>query len=356
MTKHKIEDYIGKEINGKKILSCCKDSKGGKIATVECLNCGKVQDIDFYTLIRKSKHPHKWCKYCNPGSSANSVVADYIGKVYGYFEIIGDGGKDEKNYTKVICRCQHCGEEYNVLLTKLRNGYFTSCKKCRGKCEYIGRTYGKWTVIGFEYKRDRNKNLLVRCRCECGFEEDIPLCHLIKGYRLGCVNCRRHKKHNKCNTRLYNIWRAMKHRCYYTKDQNYQYYGGRGIKVCEEWKNNFEAFYDWSIKNGYQEGLSIDRIDVDGDYEPNNCRWATTLQQNLNRNASIRNTSGYVGISKTKEYKCGIRWSSEIGVDGKVIKLGQYATKKEALDVRNQYIKDHDLDKIGYKIQEYKGE
>ena len=75
----------------------------------------------------------------------------------------------------------------------------------------------------------------------------------------------------------------MKYRCYNTNSKDYKYYGGRGIKVCDEWKNDFIAFYNWSIKNGYKEDLTIDRINVDGDYEPNNCRWATWKEQANNK-------------------------------------------------------------------------
>lgn len=92
-------------------------------------------------------------------------------------------------------------------------------------------------------------------------------------------------KHNMSGTRLYNIWRHVKKRCRLPSSANYQYYGGRGINVCDEWFDSFEVFMLWSLGNGYEESLSIDRKDVDGNYEPSNCRWANqTLQMKNRRN------------------------------------------------------------------------
>lgn len=88
--------------------------------------------------------------------------------------------------------------------------------------------------------------------------------------------------HGMRNTSLYSKWCSMKRRCSYQKDKRYPNYGGRGITVCDEWKNSFEAFYEWAMKNGYEKGLTIDRIDCNGNYEPSNCRWATTKVQNRN--------------------------------------------------------------------------
>jgi hypothetical protein len=85
------------------------------------------------------------------------------------------------------------------------------------------------------------------------------------------------------NTRLYSIWKNMKKRCYYPKHNSYKYYGGKGIKVCDEWLDDYKAFKSWALSSGYNELLSIDRIDINDDYRPENCRWSTPKQQSYNR-------------------------------------------------------------------------
>lgn len=91
------------------------------------------------------------------------------------------------------------------------------------------------------------------------------------------------EKHNMTHTRLYNTWCNMKARCYRKTMKRYERYGGRGIIVCEEWKNSFIAFKNWAMANGYKDDLTLDRINVDGNYEPNNCRWISNLEQQSNR-------------------------------------------------------------------------
>lgn len=90
-------------------------------------------------------------------------------------------------------------------------------------------------------------------------------------------------KHGMRNSRIYNIWRSMRQRCNNPNCKNFHNYGGKGITVCDEWKNSFEAFCEWAMKSGYEEGLTIDRIETDGNYEPGNCRWTSQKVQQNNR-------------------------------------------------------------------------
>jgi hypothetical protein len=128
-----------------------------------------------------------------------------------------------------------------------------------------------------------------RCLCDCGNEVVVRTERLTHGITksCGCLNrklvTQRNTIHGLRYTRLYRIWNGMKQRCFNQNHPRYDDWGGRGISVCDEWKNDFRLFYDWAMNNGYQENLSIDRVDNDGDYEPHNCRWSTTKEQNQNK-------------------------------------------------------------------------
>lgn len=149
-----------------------------------------------------------------------------------------------------------------------------------------GQTFGQLYVI----KRAVNKGRRVRflCRCQCG-NEIIVLSDSLKNGKTKSCGCLRTKTtsllnatHGKSKTRLYHIWQNMKRRCLRFTNPNFKYYGGRGITICTEWKNSFDTFYAWAVSNGYQENLSIDRIDVNGNYCPSNCRFATKKEQSRN--------------------------------------------------------------------------
>lgn len=119
--------------------------------------------------------------------------------------------------------------------------------------------------------------------------------------------------HGMSKTRIYQIWTDLKRRCYNPKNKRYNRYGGRGIRVCEEWRNDFQSFYDWSMEHGYSENLSIDRIDVDGNYEPSNCRWITMKEQQ-------RNTSRSRFVTANGQTKTVAEWSEITGIRQDVIK------------------------------------
>lgn len=128
----------------------------------------------------------------------------------------------------------------------------------------------------------------------------------------------------------------MRKRCANPKDSNYPKYGGLGVKVCNEW-NEYLNFYNWSVNNGYEENLTIDRIKSDGNYEPANCRWTTYSIQSANtRLIRKNNTSGFRGVTDVRSGNK--RFKSTITINNKLIYLGKFFTKTEAAKAYNQYI------------------
>ena len=133
----------------------------------------------------------------------------------------------------------------------------------------------------------------------------------------------------------------MKDRIYNIKNEFYNNYGGRGITICDEWKNDFKAFYDWAMSNGYSDELSIDRIDNNGDYCPENCRWTTLTIQNRNRRMKKNNKSGYRGVSY---FKRDGNYRTHISINKKRIHLGYYKTAVEGAIAYNNYIIENNLE------------
>jgi len=177
--------------------------------------------------------------------------------------------------------------------------------------DLTGNTFGRLTVI--ERAENAGKTTRWKCQCECGAETIVRQPDLKSGRTSSC-GClfseqlaARNSKHGLSNTKLCSTWRAMKGRCYNPNCRAFKNYGGRGIGVCDEWRNDLEAFYNWSMANGYQDNLSIDRIDVNGDYSPNNCRWTTKIVQANNTRSN--HLLEYEGRTQTIA-----EWSREVGI------------------------------------------
>lgn len=158
-----------------------------------------------------------------------------------------------------------------------------------------GRRFGRLTAINSQ--GTKNGFICWSCLCDCGKETIVTSRDLVSGHTQSC-GClflenlsKRKRTHGGKGTRLYSIWKNMKYRCESEKARNYKYYGARGISVCNEWKHNFPAFQKWALENGYSNSLSIDRIDVNRGYSPDNCRWATPHEQRINQNPRERRTT-----------------------------------------------------------------
>lgn len=151
--------------------------------------------------------------------------------------------------------------------------------------DHTGKRFGRFTV---QARASFDKETAWHCLCDCGTEKVVRTASLTKGLTLSC-GCyhrdkvkARNRRHGYAGSRLYGIWRGMRQRCSNQNDDRWKDYGGRGITVCAEWDSNFVAFKDWSEANGYDDNLSIDRINNDGNYAPDNCRWANLSEQRRN--------------------------------------------------------------------------
>lgn len=150
--------------------------------------------------------------------------------------------------------------------------------------DLTGQKFGRLAVI----ERAESKNGFTRwlCKCECGKETVVYSSTLINGHTKSCGCLRRDNhanlEHGMSHTRIHDIWCGINKRCDNPKSSVYKYYGGKGITICNEWRS-FQSFYDWSMANGYNDDLTLDRIDPKGNYEPSNCRWVTMKEQCNNK-------------------------------------------------------------------------
>lgn len=219
--------------------------------------------------------------------------------------------------------------------------------------DLTGQKFGRLVVIEC-VGRDKHKHILWKCVCNCPNGEKTECIvdggHLRTGHTrsCGCLHDElvtlRNLKHGKYHCRLHIKWNGIKNRCYNPNSQNYEDYGGRGITVCDEWQE-FEPFYEWAMANGYDENApsseyTIERIDVNGDYEPSNCRWATDKEQANNR----RNNHFITYNGKTKTLS---QWEDELGIKQSTLKcrINNYnwsierALTEKPFKGKNQYSK-----------------
>ena len=186
--------------------------------------------------------------------------------------------------------------------------------------DLTGLKFGKLTVLKLEKTKQKFKENGLKagklyywlCKCECGKLSIVEHYKLINKTRsCGCLKIesliKRSTKHGCKHKKIYPVWQGIKDRCFNKNNKRYNCYGGRGISVCDEWLD-FQTFYNWAQANGYKEGLTIDRIDVNRNYEPSNCRWVTTEIQNKNTRQNHKVT--YNGVTK-----CVCEWAEDIGIN-----------------------------------------
>ena len=171
------------------------------------------------------------------------------------------------------------------------------------KIDLTGQRFGRWLVLA-ETDRRICGNVGWLCKCDCGTIKTVSALGLRSGgsTSCGCYNREITTKHGMGRTRLHGIWCKMRDRCQNPHSASADRYFDRGIKICDEWANSFEAFRDWALANGYSDELSIDRIDNNGNYEPSNCRWATLTEQGRNKRNNVM-------LTCNEETHCLTEWA-----------------------------------------------
>lgn len=204
-------------------------------------------------------------------------------------------------------------------------------------------------MIEYGSKNRKARYGLYMCSCGNTFTTRISRVKSENTKSCGCyvkikskeTQLKNFSKHGMSNTKIYSIWEGMKQRCYNEKSKYYSYYGGINISICDEWKNNSNNFLLWAMENGYKEGLTIDRIDVNGNYEPSNCRWVSmTTQLENTREIWKHNTSGYRNIYWHNKAK---KWDVNFSINGKTIHAGMFKNIEDAILCRNNFIINNNM-------------
>lgn len=217
----------------------------------------------------------------------NRTKKNYVGERIGLFVVKEfDSQKSKPGKVYWICRCD-CGNVFSIRQDGFKKQ--RSCGCIRINSLVIGKTYGRLTVLELNHDfKTRNCGANYKCQCSCGNIKNVFFVHLNNGSTksCGCLARETAQKqmttHGKSKTRLFRIWQGIKSRCFNMSVKDYYRYGGRGITVCEDWRIDFKNFYSWSIENGYSESLSLDRINNNNNYSPNNCKWSTPIEQQNN--------------------------------------------------------------------------
>lgn len=210
--------------------------------------------------------------------------------------------------------------------------------------DITGNLYGQLTVLSESLPRSEPTRWI--CRCSCGNTKEIIGSSMKNGSTKSCgclhieTNKKQFTKHGDYLSKLYTVHRAMLQRCTNLNHKHFHLYGGRGISICHQWMD-FLVFKQWAITHGYQESLSLERVDTNQGYSPTNCCWASKERQARNRRALEGYTSKYIGVSWDAQRK---KWAACIGLHRKTIPLGRFNSEVAAAKARDIYIVNNKLE------------
>lgn len=226
------------------------------------------------------------------------------------------------------------------------------------KEDLTGQRFGRLVVIeqAEDYVNPQGDHCARwKCLCDCQKDTENPNYTYVVGSNLkrgvtqscGCIHREmmkeKHSTHSMTDSRLYYIWKGMKARCYIKSHNRYEHYGAKGITVCDEWKNNFQAFYDWAIQNGYDENAlrnecTIERKDVNGNYCPENCIWAGATTQCINQNLRKDNKTGIKGVNWDKRRN---KWQAQLQINKKKVLNEHFDSFDDAVEARRKAEKQY---------------
>lgn len=270
-----------------------------------------------------------------------------VGNKYGRLQVVSQGGKNKHGKYSVGCECE-CGNICNVLEAGLKNGHTRSCgcikseeASERFKVDYTGVKSGRLLML--EDVGTKRGTRQWKCLCDCGNIHVTNGSSVKYGHTLscGCLHTENTKAanttHGMSRSSIYYIYNAMLARCYNTRNEKYPIYGARGITVCDSWRASFSNFYmDMSNR---PDGLTLERLDVNGNYCKENCIWDTPTEQAFNQRESKANTSGCTGVSFHQGY-----WWSRIWKNNITHNLGKFLDFEDAVFARKQA----EVDLYGY--------
>lgn len=309
------EDFIGKKFNRLTVIKKTdKKNNDGKYLFLYQCDCGN------YILSTKHQVTSGRTKSCGclkkdvekeRSEYFKKLDSEYVNKEINGLKVLESLGHLNGNRQSVVwkLRCR-CGKEFTANKSDILSGSTKSCgcynrnrilemNKNKRKEVSVGDVFGDLVVIEV-LPSTSAKDAAYICRCTLCGDDKVYVKHnnLISNSTTRCKKCsdaaigKANSTHGMTNTRLYRKYRSIKSRCYREDNKDYINYGGRGIRMCDEWKNSFIEFYNWAMSTGYVDGLSIDRIDPDKNYCPENCRWVTMKEQSWNKQNTLRFADG----------------------------------------------------------------